>query len=73
MSVLFCCSINQAGIWEIQERFRHRGFIWNGAAAERNRTMDTNKTKKKWKELGIDALFDFAGAVFAGSGRLVFY
>ena len=24
--------------------------------------MDTNKTKKKWKELGIDALFDFAGA-----------
>ena len=25
--------------------------------------MDTNKTKKKWKELGIDALFDFAGAI----------
>lgn len=30
--------------------------------------MDTNKTKKKWKELGIDALFDFAGAFLQAVG-----
>lgn len=72
MSVLFCCSIKSAGIWEIRS-VPVPGICLEWCSAERNRTMGTNKTKKKWKELGIDALFDFGGRVFAGSGRLVFY
>ena len=51
MSVLFCCSIKSAGIWEIQERSGTE-VVWNGAARKGTEPWIQTRRRKKWKELG---------------------